>query len=618
MLRSSTTGRPAGDRRCSNAALAAAALASAALWGCSSPMEREEEDALRESLLLSHRQLLGEVASGGIVRVTREPSSVEAELDAERTAELDRMSGLAAYENDADARVSAGIDLLGRIDEPVVQLPLERAIALAVERNLDLAAARLSPSITAAQLQQAEAAFDAEIFADVDFTKLDTPGPVTSDIVPGLSGDRRSETLLLGAGLRKRLAATNGTLGLESRLARIDDDPSLQGVSPFYDADLLVTLQQPLLRNFGREVATSEIVLARNAERAATERLRGTLIDLVDEVETAYWELLFSRQRLLIQAKLLERTITERDRLKLRQEFDASPVDVTEANSFVELRRLDVINAREAWRNASDRLKRLINAPELGLGDETLIVPLDRPVDAPIAFSLLDAVTTSLRHRPELQVALLSIADAGVRLTVADNQLLPQLDLSAQVGLGGVGVEDGQDAYDDLSEGDFVDYLVSLDFSYPLGNRLAEGLVSQRQLERQQSTLDYRRLAQDAVLEVKTALRAVASEYQRIGASRAARRAAANNLRAIRAQEDAGNALTPVFVDQKLRAQERLATAETQEAQSRSQYMVAISELYRSTGTLLDRNGIAFREPAAGGSVSAEALLGERAEDGRR
>ena len=602
-------GRPGGDARGSTAALAGAAVVAVVLTGCaSSPMERTEEEALRASLLRSHRALMSEVASGGIVRVTREASSVEAELDAERTRELDEMSGLAAYEGQANAQVSAGTDLLGKTDEPVVQLPLERAIALAVERNLDYAAARLSPSISAAQLQQAEAVFDVEFFADLDFTKLDTPGPITSNIVPGLSGDRRSETLLFGAGLRKRLAATNGTLSVESRLSRIEDDPSPQGVSPFYDADVLVTLQQPLLRDFGRAVATAEIVLARNAERAETQRLRGTLIDLVDEVETAYWELLFTRQQLLIQGKLLERTIAERDRLRLRQDFDASPVDVTEANSFVELRRLDVINARESWRNASDRLKRLINAPELGLGDETLIVPLDRPVDAPIAFSLLDAVTTALQKRPELQVALLSIADTGVRLTVADNQKLPQLDLSAQIGLGGAEADSGQDAYDELAEGDFVDYLVSLDFSYPLGNRFAEGLTIQRRLEREQSTLDYRRLAQDAVLEVKTALRAVASEYQRIGAARAARRAAANNLRAIRAQEDAGNALTPVFVDQKLRAQERLADAETQEASSRTQYMVAISELYRSTGTLLERNGIAFAEPTYAGEISAEAL----------
>ena len=83
------------------------------------------------------------------------------------------------------------------------------------------------------------------------------------------------------------------------------------------------------------------------------------------------------------------------------------------------------------------------------------------------------------------------------------------------------------------------------------------------------------------------------------------------------AQEDAGNALTPVFVDRKLRAQERLADAETREASSRTQYMVAISELYRSTGTLLERSGIDFLEPGPAGDVSAEALLGERSEGER-
>ncbi len=538
---------------------------------------------------------MGELAGGGIVRVQREPSSLEAELEGTRIEELDAMSGLGAYEGERGGKASAGADLLGRTDQPVVQLPLERAIALAVERNLDYAAARLSPSISAALLQQAEAAFDVEVFADADFTKLDTPGPITSNLVPGLSGDRRSETLLLGAGLRKRLAATNGTLSVETRLSRIDDDPSLQGVAPFYDADALVTLQQPLLRNFGREVATSDIVLARNAEAAETQRLRGTLINLVDEVETAYWELLFNRQQLLIQGKLLERTITERDRLKLRQEFDASPVDVTEANSFVELRRLDVINAREAWRNASDRLKRLINAPELSLGDETLIVPLDRPVDAPISFSLLDAVTTALQNRPELRVALLSIADAGVRLTVADNQLLPQLDLSAQLGLGGAERRGRAGRVRRARQGDFVDYLVSLDFSYPLGNRRGRGarLAAAAGAGAEHAGLPAARAGRGAGGEERAAVGG-----QRVPADRRRPRRPPG-----RGQQPPGDP-RPGGGRQRAHAGLRRPQAPgpgaagrrgDAEASSRSQYMVSISELYRSTGTLLERNGIDFR-----------------------
>jgi outer membrane protein len=98
------------------------------------------------------------------------------------------------------------------------------------------------------------------------------------------------------------------------------------------------------------------------------------------------------------------------------------------------------------------------------------------------------------------------------------------------------------------------------------------------------------------VLEVKVALRNVQTSYELIGATRAARRAAADSLRAIEVQEASGVALTPQFlINQKLSTQERLANAEVQEAQALTDYHNSIAVLYQSVGTLLERNNIEFR-----------------------
>ena len=58
----------------------------------------------------------------------------------------------------------------------------------------------------------------------------------------------------------------------------------------------------------------------------------------------------------------------------------------------------------------------------------------DEPVAAPIEFSLLAAVTTALERRPELARSLLAISDAEVQQRLADNAVLPQLDLTARAG----------------------------------------------------------------------------------------------------------------------------------------------------------------------------------------
>ncbi len=580
--------------RFSSASLLAAAVVLPT--GCESPLAREKDDAVRQAVLQSHRDFLEHLADGGVVELERAPSDVEAGLTQEQRDELDTMSGMAAYEG---TPVFLGEDLEGQPTVGTVELSLPRAVELAVQHNLDLATARLTPAISEQQLVQADAVFDAEVFAGVSYNDLDTPG-LAGGFVPGLSGDRQSEVLTLNTGIRKALKATGGTVQLETTLARTNDQPSVTGVAPFYDADVLLTLQQPLLRNFGRDVATAQIQLAENAEAAAVEDFRGSTINLVDSVVQAYWNLLFARQQLLIQTKLLERTVDDRDRIQDRLEFDVSKVRFTEANSFVELRRADVIRARQQWRAASDALKRLMNAPELPLADESLIVAADEPLAEPISFSLLDAVTTALDNRPELRSAVFRIDDTLIRQRVADNAKLPVLDLVASVGLNGIDGDDGAGAYDQLNDGDYIDYVLGLDFLYPLGNRSAEALFTQRTLERQQSLLDYQRLAQDAVLEVKDALRDIVTQFELIGAAQAARRAAADNLRAIQAQEDAGVALTPEFLlDLKLSAQQRLADAETQEISALTGYMTAISELYRTQGTLLEQMGIAFDSPVA-------------------
>ena len=126
---------------------------------------------------------------------------------------------------------------------------------------------------------------------------------------------------------------------------------------------------------------------------------------------------------------------------------------------------------------------------------------------------------------------------------------------------------------------------------------------------RKQSVVAYQALAQTTVLEVKNALRELLTSYELIGATRSARLSAADALRAIEEQEAAGVALTPEFLlDLKLRAQERLADAETQEVQSLINYNNAISALYQQMGTLLHRDGIVF-ENYVTAPITPEPLL---------
>ncbi|MEM8739621.1 MAG: TolC family protein [Planctomycetota bacterium] len=567
------------------------------LGGCIGPLDRYggADVALRNAVITENRKellaLSDERGRPTVIEVQRETSDVEARLDTYRLQELNQISGAEAY---AGVVVEPGADLAGQTELEIVRLSLDEAVRMAVTGNLDLAVARLLPQIGEEQLTQAAAAFDAVFFLDFNFQTLDVPQPAGT--IPGLANDIKQENTVLQTGIRQNLV-TGGQVQLDTTIARNERIPSFFAVDDFYDADVLVTLNQPLLRGFGRDVATADIVLARNSALDARAQLRQALSELINDVEQTYWNLNFTQRQVLIQQRLLDRTIAERDRLQQRADFDVSPVRITEANSRVELRKADLIRVRADVRNASDALKRLLNAPSLPLADETLVLPSDAPVDAPVSFSLLDSVTTALEKRAVLEQSLLAIDDAQVQQRLADNATLPLFDLTAALGINGIDEDDAGSAYGEIFDGDFVDYIIGVAFEQPLGNRSAEALLRQRNFEESQAILAYRRDAQDVVLEVKNALRGVLTNYELVGATRAARWAAADSLRSINVQEEVGVALTDEFLlDLKLNAQERLADAESQEAQALANYMIAIAEMQRSMGTLAERYSVDVRQ----------------------
>ncbi len=557
--------------------------------GCTAPYDFDGEDQLRESLIASHQRHLESVSPGPVIEIEREVSDVEKDLTEERRAELDEMGGAEAYKGE---KVNIGPDLLGQEEMKIVELSLQNAIETAVKYNLDLQELRIAPAVAQTQTLQEEAAFDATFFTSFEWQNTDPAA------APILATAIQSETLSLSTGIRKRLI-TGGSVAVQTNLDRTEtkESASLATDPLYWEGDIILSMQQPLLRGFGTDVNRFRILLAENTQRSESQTLRQNLIELNAAVERAYWDLVYAKSQLMIQTRLYERTIEDRNRLKQREDFDVNPVRLTEANSFVELRHADVIRARQNARVASDNLKLLMNSPELPISDETLLLPVDAPVDEPIAFSLHDAVATALRHRPELNVALLQIKDASIRQRVADSLRLPQLDITGQIAFNGLGRDDIGDIYRDIGDGEYIDYGIGLEFEMPIGNRQAEAQYKQFKLEREQAVLSYMKLSQQVVLEVKNALRDLLTSYELIGATRSARYAATDALRAIEEQEAAGMALTPEFLlDLKLSAQDRLANSENQESQALTDYNTAIADLYRVMGTLLDRNGIVFDE----------------------
>ncbi|MBX3362935.1 MAG: TolC family protein [Phycisphaeraceae bacterium] len=560
--------------------------------GCESPLRASSEAELRRSVVEKvQRELAESKANPALRETTRDVGVSRLDLKPETLKTLDEMAGPGAY---AGRELPLPDDLTAT-PARTVTISLEHAIRSAVERNLQVQFARLAPAVSGAQLVTAEAAFDWTFFSNLEYSNVDEPRSrqSTSGILTGVTSDQR-QAVSSTTGLRKPLE-TGGSFQVQQELIYTDNSTPGLLVSPDPASQLAVTVQldQPLLRNFGSDVALAQVRLSRNAERESVARLKRDLISTVTDTERAYWQVVQAKRDLEILRRLLERGVEVRDQLAQRRTLDATPAQIADATARVERRRADLLRAQTALRRASDRLKLLINDPDLPVGGEVILLPADAALDAPVAYSLADSITTALEKRPEIQQAILSIDDTSIRQRVAEQNRLPQLDMRLQTRF--LALEDNAgEAYENL-DGSFVDYLVGLFFEQQIGNRAPEAELRRRRIERMQATISYQNTVQQIVLEVKNSLDNMTTSYKLIEQTRTSRYAATEVLRALLVEKETIRGYTVERLDLELNRQESLANAEREEVAALIDYNVSLAELAAATGMALERNRIDFK-----------------------
>jgi outer membrane protein TolC len=517
----------------------------------------------------------------------RETSDIEITLEDVRE-ELEAI-GPATTANRTE--ITLGPDLTGAPQERII-IRLEEALMTAVNNNLTVDVARVQPAINREDVINAEAAFDFVLGAGASLNRIDQPRTTPFVVAQPIGVPvNASENYRFDTSLTKRLHS--GTVvELSSNLDRFRN--RAPGIAffpdPAYTADVRLGVVQPLLRGFGSEVNTASIRLAQNAAKSTVAQLTTELLDLTEQMEEAYWELVTRWKDLEILQWLVEEGIKVREVLEGRRDFDANMAQRADAVARVEQRKSNVIRGRRRVRAASDRLKLLMNDPMLAMGSEAVLYPAARERDTPIEYDLRDSIATALDNRPEIEQALLAIDDSAIRQLVADNARLPLLDLSGEIAYVGLNTNAGA-AYRALDD-DFIDYVLALSFEYPLGNRAAEADYRIARLRRYQTLLSYRQAVQSVVFDVKAALRDVVANYELIQATRAFRIAQAENLRTLLVREDTMEGLTPEFLNLKFDRQDRLASARQQEITALANHDNSLSKLYRAMGTGLSMRGI--------------------------
>ncbi|HLC21012.1 MAG TPA: TolC family protein, partial [Candidatus Methylomirabilis sp.] len=461
----------------------------------------------------------------------------------------------------------------GLADVGELRLSLREAVLVTLKNNLDIAIAGYNPKINAEGIVIAKAVFDPMFSLTADGNRTVTPSAsVLQGARVGIVSNQdvnASLTHSLPIGGSYTLSLTNN---------RQDTNNSFSLINPAYRTVVTFSVTQNLLKNFGVDVNTAPIKIARNNEAISVTQLRQQANQVITNVHNGYWNLVFSIENLEVQKRSLRlaRELEDLNKARVRAGV-AAPVEVTQAEAQAAAQVQNVILAEKAIKDAEDQLKLIINIPDGERIWARSIIPADPPPFEVAPVSMEASIQEALEKRPEYVGAKLTLQNSDLNLRVARNQLLPSLQLQGSVGLNGLNEIDkglGSD-YGRLTSGDFTSWSAALVLSYPLGNRSARSAFVQAKLTDDQTRTSLLNLKRQIVSQVREAVRRIEANVQLVESTRAARALAEEQLRVEKKRLEAG--VTTTF--NVLQFQRDLAAAQAFEVQAVTTYNQNLANL---------------------------------------
>ena len=283
------------------------------------------------------------------------------------------------------------------------------------------------------------------------------------------SGSYEQETVNYDAGLSKRFL-TGGMGDVSFTTDRYRTNSFWQYESPTYFSQVVFSLNQPLLRNFGIDLNRSRIRVSTNKGKFPGRSLSRTA-KMVTGLQQLYWNLYLSQQVREVKKGSLQ---LARDLMKRNEalvEVGKLPaIEILRAKTGVASREEAVIVADKAVRDLEDLLKERLNTP---LHDRSVVL-MDKPILKEFQKrEVSDYLGIALSKRPECEQARMQLENLKIAHAAAKNAMLPLFDVQASYGINATSPHYSRSVHDLDAGGDYS-WLVGFKMEIPLGNRWAK------------------------------------------------------------------------------------------------------------------------------------------------
>lgn len=543
------------------------------------------------------------------------------------------------------------------------------AVALALENNIDIEVARYSPLMLAWQLERSEAGgalpgvpSGASQAASVTNGQgvqgsqaaagvsggggtggggnagnatVSQVGPVVQNLDPSIQeastfahrttpqpNASQSQTSALVDASRNHSATyqqgfmTGGSASLSFKDSYLKENSPTDALNPSVAQSLSISVQQNLLRGFGRAVNERNIVVARNNLAMSDLQFRTTVLRTVATVLNSYWTLANAYED--VKAKQDARDVAQTFANENQKRVDLgalAPFDVLTSKNQLASANLALVNSQTALAQDELQLKGLIS--RIGTADPVLtgvsIVPTGT-VSIPEneeGFDIKALIAQALQNRSDLKSAEASLKNSEISAIGTRNGLLPSAQVFATVtnsGLAGAPhLVNGQlpDSFLIGGTGTVLRQIFGRDYpsenigvfaSVQLGNRQAQGDFGIDQLQLRQDQLTNSGTRNQVEVDVTNSVVAMRQARIRYQAAHANLVLQQQLVDGEQKKFELGESTSYNVVQ----AQKDLAAAKAAELAATITYQSAKINLDSITGTLIEASGITLTEAKNG------------------
>ncbi len=352
-----------------------------------------------------------------------------------------------------------------------------------------------------------------------------------------------------------------------------------------------ITLEQPLLRNFGKDANLADVRSALLNKRAQVLNWKQNVTTAVQGVMATFYDMQYALADIKVRQDAIAADSKLVELYQRRSELGFStPLDVQQAEVAVSTDREALLLAKNNFLERQFALKRLILS-KYEATNARLYVPEFAPPLPPPRIDRSQLLDTAFEHRYDYQTTLIGAELQNVRLKFARNQLLPQLDIVGTYGFNGLASGFAQ-SRGQIASGDTPQWSIGVQFQVPLGNRQPRAQYNAIALQKEQAILKIQESELTVTADVDTVISRIEINRQRVETSRQTRQLGEEAVRIAYHRLDEGLISAFDVIDQ----QRKLYDARSREIGSLAELTKSITQLWLVTGTVLEREGINFHE----------------------